>query len=140
MSVSDSEIASARAHGVEIVLADEQHRQAPQRGEIHALVELALGDRAFAEEAGGDDVVAPHAVGEREPDRQRQAAADDGVAAVEIGRAVEQMHRAAAPAAAAFLLAVHLGQRRGHRYAAHQRVAVLAIGGDDAVALSRAPG
>ena len=124
-----------RAHGVEIVLADEQHRQAPQRREIQALVKLALRDRAFAEEAGGHDVLAAHAVGERQPDRERQAAAHDSVAAVEIGRAIEQVHRAAAPAAAALLLAVHFGEHGGHRYAAHERVPVLAIGRDDPVAL-----
>ncbi len=73
------------AHGVEIVFAHEQHRQLPQRRQIHALVKFAFGDRAFAEEAGGDDIVALHVVGEREPDRERQAAADDGVAAIEIG-------------------------------------------------------
>ena len=128
-----------RAHGVEIVLAHEQNRQLPQRRQIHAFVELAFGDRAFAEEAGRDDVLALHLVGKREPDSERQAAADNGVAAIEIGGAVEQMHRAAAPAAAAFLLAVHLGHHRGHRHAAHQRLAVLAIGRDDAVARLQAP-
>ena len=124
-----------RSHGVEIVLAHEQHRQCPQRGEIEALVKLAFGDGALAEEAGGDDVLAAHVIGERKPDRQRQSAADDGVAAIEIGGAIEQVHGAAASAAAAFLLAVHLGERRRHRHAAHERMAVLAIGGDDPVAL-----
>ena len=93
-----------RAHRVEVVLADEQHRQLPQRGEVHAFVELALGDRAVAEEAGGDRVAALHLVAKRDADRERQPAADDGVAAVEPGRAVEQVHRAAAAAAAAFCL------------------------------------
>ena len=124
-----------RSHGVEIVFAHEQHRQSPQRGQIQALVKLAFGDGAFAEEAGGDDVLAPHAIGERKSDRQRQTAADDGIAAIEIGGAVEQVHGAAAPAAAAFLLSVHLREHRRHRHAAHQRVPVLAIGGDDPVAL-----
>ena len=128
------------SHGVEIVLAHEQHRQFPERGKIQALVKLAFGDRAVAEEAGRHDALAAHVVGERKSDRQRQSAADDGIAAVEIGRPIEQMHGAAATAAAAFLLAVHLGEHRRHRHAAHQRVAVLAVGGDDPVALLPAPG
>ena len=80
------------SHGVEVVLADEQHRQGPQRGEIDALVKLALGDGAFAEKAGGDVIFATHLIGERKTDGERQPAADDGVAAIEIGGPVEQMH------------------------------------------------
>ena len=53
-----------------------------------------------------------HPVGQRQPDGERQAAADDGVAAVEAGRGVEQVHRAAAAAAAALDPAVHLGHDR----------------------------
>ena len=98
-------------------------------------MKLAFGDGAFAEKAGRNDVLAAHVIGERQPDRERQPAADDGIAAVEIGAPIEQVHRAAAPAAAALLLAVHFRESRRHRYAAHQRMAVLAIGGDDAVAL-----
>jgi GTP cyclohydrolase III len=45
----------------------------------------------------------------------------------------EQVHRAAAAAGAAFGLAVHLGHDLRHRHAAGQRVAVLAVGGDNAV-------
>ena len=56
----------ARAHRVKIVLADKQHRQLPQRRKIHAFVELAFGDGAFAEKAGRDDVVAAHVVGQRQ--------------------------------------------------------------------------
>ena len=73
------------SHGVEIVLAHEQHRQSPQRRQIHAFVKFAFGNGAFAEEAGSDEVIALHVVGERETDRQRQTTADDGVAAMEIG-------------------------------------------------------
>ena len=43
--------AQRRAHRVEIVFADEEHRQPPERGEVHGFMELALGRRAFAEEA-----------------------------------------------------------------------------------------
>ncbi len=48
-------------------------------------------------------------VGEREADGERQPAADDRVAAVEARRGVEDVHRAAAAAAAALGFAVHLG-------------------------------
>ena len=71
------------AHRVEIVLAHEQHRQLPQRRQVHAFVELAFVHRAVTEEAGGDRVAAQHLVAQRDADGQRQTAADDGVAAIE---------------------------------------------------------
>ena len=77
------------SHGVEIVFAHEQHRQAPQRRQIQAFVKLTFGDGAFAEKAGRDEVIAPHVVGQRQTDRERQTAADDGVAAMEISGPVE---------------------------------------------------
>jgi hypothetical protein len=96
-------------------------------------VEHPLGDRTLAEEHGGDSILFLHAVGEREPDRERQPAADDGVAAVQARRGVEQVHRAAAAAAAAFSLAVHLGHDRVRRNASRERMTVLAIRGDDRI-------
>src|SRR6516164_1226589 len=45
------------------------------------------------------------------------------------------MHSTATAAAAAFLLSVHFRQRRGHRHATHERVPVIAVGGNDPVAL-----
>src|SRR5512144_998038 len=54
---------------------------------------------------------------------------------MEVGGAVEQMHGAAASAAASFLLAIHFGHHRGHRNTADKRMRVLAIGCDNTVAL-----
>ena len=88
-----------------------------------------------AKEARDHQLVALHVIGERQADGERQATADNGIAAIEIVGAIEQMHRSAATTAAAFLLAIHLGHHRRHRHAAHQRLAVLAIGRDDAVTL-----
>ena len=98
-------------------------------------MKFALGHGALAEKTGCYDVIAPHVIGERQPHRERKAATDDCVAAVEVGRPIEEMHGAAAAAAAALLLAEHLGKRRGHRHAAHQGVRMLAVGGDDPIAL-----
>jgi hypothetical protein len=98
----------SRAHRVTIVLAHEQDRQVPQLAKIERFVEFALGHGALAEEAGRDVGGVLHPVGERQTAGERQAAADNGVAAIEIGGLVEQVHRAAAPARTAFGLAVHL--------------------------------
>jgi hypothetical protein len=53
------------AHGVQVVLAAEEHGQAPQRGQVHRLMELALGHRPLAEEAGGDARPVVHVIGQR---------------------------------------------------------------------------
>jgi hypothetical protein len=51
-------LADRRVFHVEIVLADEDHRQLPDRGEIQRLVERADIGRAVAEEAHRDVVLA----------------------------------------------------------------------------------
>src|SRR5690606_3713162 len=66
-----------------------------------------------------------------------ECAADDRVAPVEATPDVEQVHRPAAAAAAAFALAEHLGHHRCGRHAACQRMAVLAVGGEDAVVVAQ---
>ena len=121
------------AHRVQVVLADEQHGQPPDRGEVDRLVELPLGHRPLAEEAGGDPVAAGQLVGQRDPDGQRQPAPDDRVAPVEPGRCVEQVHRPAAPAAASGDPAEHLGHHRPRGHPLEQGVSVLAVGRDDRV-------
>jgi hypothetical protein len=126
-----------RAHGVAVVFADEEHGQVPQLRQVQRLVELAFRHRAVAEETGRDTVLAGHLVGQRKPTGQRQAAAHDGIAAVELRRGIEQVHRPAAPAGTALRLAVHLGHDGGHRDTAHQRLAVFAIGCDDPVAIGQ---
>ena len=83
--------------------------------------------------ASGDRVASLHLVAERDADCQGQPAADDRVAAVEAQGAVEDVHRAAAAAATALLLAEHLGQQPVHADAAGDCLAVLAISGDDRI-------
>ena len=99
------------SHRVEVVLAHEQHRQLPQRRQVHAFVERAFVYRAVTEEAGGDRAAFQHLVTQRGADGERQPATYDGVAAIEACGAVEDVHRTTAPAAAAFQLAVHFGHQ-----------------------------
>ena len=122
-----------RAHGVEVVLADKEDGELPQRREIEGFVEEPLCGGAVAEEAGGEPLPAAHLVGKRQPDGQRYAPRDDGIAAVKARRRVEDMHRAAPASAAPFALAVHLRHQGAGRYAARQRMAVLPVGRDHGV-------
>lgn len=79
-----------RTHDIEIVLADDQHRQMPQRGEVQAFVEFAFIDRTLTEEAGRRRVTALHVIAERRADRQRQTAADNGIATNEALGAIKK--------------------------------------------------
>lgn len=120
-------------HRVEIVLAEEEHRELPQSGKVHRLVELALGHRPVSEEAGGDPIAGEHLVGQRQPDCQRDAPSHDGIAAVQPGGGVEQVHGAAAATTAAFDPPEHLGHDRAGVHAAHKGMAMLPVGRDDGV-------
>jgi hypothetical protein len=105
----------------------------PELGHVHDLVEHAFAGRAFAEKAGGDGSGAQPLVGQGNARSEWDSASDDGVAAVEAARAVEQVHRSAVPTTAAFSLAEHLGHDGIYRHAARERVAVLAVGGNHGI-------
>lgn len=97
-------------------------------------MKFTFGDGALAEKARRHVVLSTHLVCKRKADRERQSSADNRIAAIEIGGPVEQVHGAAPSAAAAFVFAIHLGERGLHRHAAHQGMAMFAIGRDDPVA------
>ena len=92
-------------------------------------MELALVDRPVAEEAGRHGGSPERRIRERDADRQRQAPADDRIAAVEPALPVEQVHRTAATAAASLALAQHLGHDGVCGHASSERLPMLAIGG-----------
>ena len=86
---------------VQIVLADEDRRQPPDCGHVHAFVEGAFGHRAIAEEAGDDPIALLHLERQRHARRERNAAADDGDAGNHALAHVADMHRTALAFAAA---------------------------------------
>lgn len=105
----------------------------PQRCQIHAFVEFALVDCPVAKKAGGHRVPVLHLVGEGHADGHRQTAPDDRVAAVKPRRAVKNVHRSAASAAAPLLFAEHLGHQPIHPDPAGDCLTMLTIGGDDGI-------
>ncbi len=121
------------AHAVQVVLADEQGVRLPEHGHVEQFVELAFRRGAFAKEETVTFGLFCILSASPKPTAERQVAADDGVAAVEVGGLVEQVHGAAAAACAAGHFAVHLGHDRVGAHTARQGMPVLAVGGDDAV-------
>src|SRR5204862_415228 len=74
-------LGAGRVLAVEVVLADVDHRQRPERGHVHRLVQEALAERAVAEEARRDLAAAPHLRRQRGPGRDPGGATHDGVGA-----------------------------------------------------------
>ena len=67
--------------GVPVVLAEEDDRKLPHRGEVHRLVERALCHRAIAEERHHHAVVGPQLGRGGGADRDREAGGHDPVGA-----------------------------------------------------------
>ena len=124
----------AGAHGIFVVLDDEDAGQLEQRRQIQALVYLALVGRALAEIGRRDMAITAIPVGEGQPGAEGDLRAHDAVPAVERLLAAEHVHR---PALAARITAGAAGQLRHHAarfHAAGQHVAMVAIAGNDLVA------
>ncbi len=128
-------LAARRVLAVEIVLADIDDRQFPQRGHVHRLVQQALPQRAVAEEARGDLTAAAHLGRERGAGGDAGRTADDGIGAEVARLRIRDVHRAALAAAVTRLLAEQLGEHPVDRGTLGQAVAVAAVGaGDEVVA------
>src|SRR5882672_6433410 len=118
---------------VEIVLADVDDGQLPERGHVHGLVEQALPERAVAEEAHRDLAALAHLGGERGAGGEARGAPHDGVGA-EIARlGIGDVHGTALAPAVARLLTEELGEHPAHRGALGQAVAVAAMRARDEV-------
>jgi hypothetical protein len=117
----------------EVVLADEDDRQLPERRQRHALEEPADVGGALAEEAQRHPLLAQVLGLERRARRDRHVPADDAVAAQEVEAGVEEVHRPAEALRAARLLAVELGHDRARAHPLGVGVAVLAVRGDHVV-------
>ena len=107
-------LVECRADRVLIVLDEIHDRRVPQLGEVGRFVEHALVHRAVTEEADGHRVAPLHLLRPRHTGRVRHATGDDRVGAGDARRLVDQMHRAAAPAAAAFRQSHDLRQQDPH--------------------------
>ena len=117
---------------VEVVLADVDHGQLPERRHVHHLVEQALAERALAEEADRDAVGA--AALRREARRRSRCPAEPPTIALAPRLpfcVVGDVHRAALAAAVALLLAEQLREHRPGVGALGDAVAVAAVGGGD---------
>ena len=136
--VGDRRVAVERGAHAELVVDDqEDHRQLPERGEVHGLAEGALVGGAVAHHREDHVLGALVVGGQRHARGEREGAADDAVAAEEAPLAVEQVHRAAAAAGGAVLAAEQLGHHGVGVGAARERLAVLAIGRHQVVGLAQ---
>src|SRR5229473_1777456 len=103
---------ATRELGVTIVLADEQHRQAPQCGDIQRLVKRAGARRTIAEKYHADVLSALRLRSPRRPRGEREIAGHDTGRPQHAVRCVDQVHGTAATAAQAIPPAQNFGESR----------------------------
>ena len=124
---------------VAVVLAEEDHRQLPHRGQVHRFVERALCHRAVAEERDHHGAVGAQLRGGRRADRDRQARGHDAVGPEDADRRIGDVHRAAAPTVRPRVLGHQLGEHPGRVEALRQAVTVAAVGRGDHVVRAERP-
>ena len=116
-----------------VVLADEDDRQRPGRGEVHALVSGALAGGPVAEERDRRLPGPLQLGGEGSSARVRQPGADDPVAAEDVQGQVGDVHRAAEALAVARPLPEHLRHHPAEVGSGRDQVAVRAVVADEEV-------
>ncbi len=99
--------------GIPVVLAEEDHRELPDGGEVQGLVEGALRHRAVTEEGHRDAPVAPELRGRGRPRRDRHAGRHDAVGAEDPELRVGDVHGPTPAAVRALVLAHQLGEHPG---------------------------
>ena len=129
--------AQGRINRVEVVFADEQDRELPERGEVGGFVEDALLHGAVAQKHDADLVRLVQRDRKAEADPDRDGAADDGRAALEADGLVDQVHRAALAGAAAGALAVNLSEHALKASAFGQIMRVGAMAADGEIVLAQ---
>ncbi len=136
----DVRVGRARGElGEAVVLADEDHRQPPERREVDRLDEDPALDRAVAEEDDGDRVVAELSRRQRASERERDVAADDARRTEEAVLDVHEVHRASEPSAETAVATHQLRQHPLGRRALRERVSVRAVAGVDGVVRPQLP-
>ena len=121
------------AHAVAIILDDEHAGQLPERGHVQRFVKRAGVHDGLAHEAHNHLIAT--AILDRETDtgRERYVSAHDAVPTKEVRVGVEHVHRTTLATRASILPTEQLGHYAARRDAARERLAVIAIGGDDVI-------
>ncbi len=119
---------------VEVVLANEQHGEIQDCGEVQRFVEGAFLARAIAEIAHRYAAVGVHLRRQARAHRDRDGCADERNAAVESDLAAEQVHRAAHAARDAILLPEDLREQAVDIAAERKEVRVGAMPAEHAIA------
>src|SRR5207248_11035687 len=125
------------SHGKEIVLANKNHRQLEESGEVQRFMKGALIDGAVAEKAKSNAIFTSIFASESEAAGQRHMGRHNGVSTVHVMFFIKEMHRTAQPAGTAGIFAEkfrHTGIGAG---TAGQSVGMIAIGGDDVIVETR---
>src|ERR1019366_2528726 len=118
---------------VHVVLADVDHRQLPQRREIHDFVKRALAERTFTKKADRDLMGAQMFCGEGGAGGDTDASAHDGVGPEVAGGGIGDMHRSTFAFAVPGFFTEQFGKHAVGRGALGETVSVAAMRAGDVV-------
>ena len=116
-----------RGECIEVVLAHEDHRKRPERGQVQALVKRALVGRAVPEEARDHLVGPPQLRGQPRTACDRNARAHDSVGTEDVPVEIRDVHRAALAPAVPRLLPEQLRHHPIRRCSLGQYVSVTSM-------------
>ena len=122
-----------RVFGVHIIFADVNDRQFPQLREVHAFVQHALAERAFAEEANSDLSRFQGFGGECGAGGNAHASRNDRVRSQIAGSGIGDVHRTAFSAAVSGFFSQQFGKHQFRRGAFGEAVAMAAMRAGDVV-------
>lgn len=118
-----------------IVLADQNRRQIPERGDVKRLKQLPLIRRTVTVENKGHGFILGILLSEGNSTSERDLSPDDAMAAEKPGVFLVKVHRTTFSSGATGLAAHELGEHLEEGPAAAEEDAVVAIGGDNGVLL-----
>jgi hypothetical protein len=122
--------------GVPVVLTDEQHRKAPQCGDVQRLVERTGARRAVTKEHHADVLLALCLRSPRGARGESEVACHNTGRAQHAIRCVDEVHRAAAAATQAVFPAENFGERRFKVASLGEHMTVAAVTGEQHVVAS----
>src|SRR5579883_420748 len=131
--VAGGDFGEMRVLVVHVVLADVDHRQLPDRGHVHDLVERPLSQRAFSEETDRNAPIAEPLGRKCSAGGDAGAASHDRVRAQVAGRGIGDVHRSALAFAVPGLFAQQFGEHPVGRRPFREAVSMAAMGAGDVI-------
>src|SRR5580693_1739139 len=136
-NISGRGLRKVRVFGVHIIFADVNDGQLPELREVHAFVQHALTERAFAKKANGDLSRFQSLGGERGAGSDAHASRNDGIRSQISGGRIGDVHRTALSTAVSGFFSKQFRKHQFRRRAFGEAVAVPAMSAGHVVIMAQ---